>query len=181
MKRKLLALAVVFAVPLSTFASDGDITFNGKVTASACTLKGIDGGTESTGAIVTLSDVTPTSFSNAGGYAGMKDFTIDLKDCDITTIKNASVSFIGTPDSLDSEILKNAAGTSPADGVGIAILENDGATKVSINGGDVSKKQALSQGDTSLKFKVAYKANAATPAVTAGNVSAKTFFDITYQ
>lgn len=181
MKRKILTVSLLIAMPLSVMAADGDITFNGKVVASACTLKGIDGGTQTTGAIVTLADVTPKSFIGAGGYAGMKDFTIDLKDCDITTVKNASVSFSGTPDTADNSILKNNAATTPAAGVGIAILENDGATPVSINGGEPSAKQILLAGDTSLKFKVAYKANTSTPAVTAGDVSAKSFIDVTYQ
>ena len=110
----------------------------------------------------------------------MKDFTIDLQDCDITTMKNARVAFSGTPDTLDNEILKNTETNGPADGVGVAILENDGATLVDINGGIPSHSQALSAGDTELKFKVAYKANTATPAVTAGNVKAKAFVDITY-
>lgn len=165
----------------SALASDGDITFNGQVVASACTLNGFNGGTATSGAVMTLASVTPSSFVSAGGYAGMKDFTIDLKDCDTTTVKNAQVSFSGTPDALDGQILNNGQTTSPATGVGIAILEDDGATLVDINGGTPSKPQAISNGQTSLKFKVAYKANTATPAVTAGGVSAKSFIDITYQ
>ncbi|WP_413530752.1 fimbrial protein [Rahnella inusitata] len=162
-------------------ASDGDITFNGQVVASACTLSGFNGGTSANGAVMSLASVTPSSFASAGGYAGMKDFTIDLKDCDTTTVKNAQVSFSGTPDIIDNSILKNSQTSGPASGVGIAILENDGSTLVDINGGTPSKAQALSVGNTSLLFKVAYKANTSTPAVTAGNVSAKTFVDITYQ
>ncbi len=43
------------------------------------------------------------------------------------------------------------------------------------------QKQALSVGDTDLKFKVAYKTDTTTPAVTAGNVSAKSYIDISYE
>lgn len=161
-------------------ASDGDITFNGQIVASACTLNGFNGGTTTNGAVMSLASVTPSSFTSAGGYAGMKDFTIDLKDCDNTTLKNAQVSFSGTPDTVDNAILKNSQTNGPATGVGIAILENDGTSLVDINGGTPSKAQALSTGSTSLLFKVAYKANTTTPAVTAGSVSAKTFVDITY-
>lgn len=181
MKCKIIGLVILGLSPLSSFAADGDITFNGKVTASACTLKGFEGGTETSGAIITLADVTPLSFGAAGGYAAMQDFTIDLKDCDITTMKNARVAFSGTPDTTDNKILQNNVGTTPATGVGIAILENDGETLVSINGGDASQKQLLTTGDTALKFKVAYKANTSTPQVTAGNVSAKSYIDITYE
>lgn len=111
----------------------------------------------------------------------MTDFTINLKDCDITTMKNARVTFSGAPDTVDNNILKNSSTGNAASGVGIAIIENDGATLVSINGGSPSFAQTLTAGDNALKYKVAYKANTSTPAVTAGNVSAKAFVDIMYQ
>lgn len=95
-------------------------------------------------------------------------------------MKNARVAFSGSPDTVDNSILKNTNTTTPATGVGVAILENDGTNLVDINGGTPSRSQALSTGDTELKFKVAYKANTSTPAVTSGNVTAKTFVDITY-
>jgi major type 1 subunit fimbrin (pilin) len=179
MKIKALTLIILGLSPAASFASDGDITFTGKVTASACSLKGFNG-IAATSSLMSLANVTPGSFDSAGGYAGMQDFTIDLQDCDTTTMKNARVAFSGTPDTVDNEILKNTETNGPAGGVGVAILENDGVTLVDINGGMPSKSQALSTGDTALKFKVAYKANTTTPAVTAGNVKAKTFVDITY-
>ncbi|MEB7887709.1 type 1 fimbrial protein [Hafnia alvei] len=180
MKYKFLILSLLAVSSFSALASDGDITFTGLVTASACTLNGFNAGTTTSGATMTLPSVTPASFSSTGGYAGMTDFTIDLKECDITTQKNAQVTFSGSPDTVDNEILKNGSSTNPATGVGVALLENDGATLVDINGGTPSKQQALSAGNTTLHFKVAYKANTSTPAVTAGNVSAKTFVDIVY-
>lgn len=180
---KALSAALLLSVgAYSTLAaaSDGDITFNGQVVAAACTLNGFNGGNSANGAVMSLASVTPSSFKSAGGYAGMKDFTIDLKDCDTTTLKNAQVAFSGTPDTVDNAILKNSQTNGPASGVGIALLENDGTSLIDINGGTPSKPQALTEGNTSLLFKVAYKANTSTPAVTAGNVSAKTFVDITY-
>ena len=180
MKYNILILSLLAVSSFSALASDGDITFTGLVTASACTLNGFNAGTTTSGATMTLPSVTPASFSSAGGYAGMTDFTIDLKECDITTQKNAQVTFSGSPDTVDNEILKNGSSTNPATGVGVALLENDGATLVDINGGTPSEQQALSTGNTTLHFKVAYKANTSTPAVTAGNVSAKTFVDIVY-
>lgn len=181
MKVKSLFWLSLCALPLASYASDGDISFEGKVVSSACTLKGFNGGTTTTGYTMTLPTVTPSSFSGAGGYAGMTDFTIDLQNCDITTLKNAQVSFSGAVDSVDGSILNNLSASTPAKGVGVAILENNGTTPIGINSGIPSQAQALSAGDTSLLFKAAYKANTATPAVTAGNVQAKAFIDITYQ
>lgn len=179
MKVNLLTLIALSVIPLSSFAADGDITFTGTVKASACSLQGFNGG-ESTSALMQLTSVTPSSFSSADGYSGMKDFTINLKECDINTMKSARVSFSGTPDLVDNSILKNIEDNNAAKGVGIAILENDGTTVIDINGGMPSKSQTLTQGNTELKFKVAYKANTSTPAVTAGDVKAKTFIDIAY-
>jgi len=186
MKRKINS-AVCLLICLSSAgyitaasAADGDITFTGQVVASACTLNGFNGATGATGAVMTLASVTPASFSSGGGYAGMQDFTIDLTNCDTTTLTNAQVSFTGNTDGSDPAILLNTQTNSPASGVGVAILENDGTTLVGINNGQPSKEQALSKGATSLLFKVAYKANTATPNVTAGSVSAKNFIDITY-
>ncbi|NLS52151.1 fimbrial protein [Hafnia alvei] len=180
MKYKLLVLSMLAASSFSALASDGDITFVGTVSASACTLKGFNGDTVTSDAAMTLPTVTPSSFNSAFGYAGMMDFTIDLKDCDKTTLSNAEVTFSGSPDAVDNNILKNGSSSNPATGVGVALLENDGTTLVDINGGKPSKPQALSTGNTTLRFKVAYKANTSTPEVSAGSVTAKTFIDIMY-
>lgn len=180
MKAKFLGLLFLGLTPLANYAADGDITFVGNVIASACTLNGFNGGNTTTGATMILPSVTPSSFYSGSGYAGMMDFTIDLKDCDTSTKQNAQVTFSGTPDLVDNSILKNTATTSAATGVGVAILENNGTELVDINGGKASNGQALSAGKTSLLFKVAYKADTSTPNVTAGNVMAKTFIDITY-
>lgn len=123
MKFKLLVLSMLAVSSLPAFASDGDITFIGVVTASACALNGFNGGTTKSGATMILPPVTPSSFSSAGGYAGMTDFTIDLKDCDITTLQNAQVTFSGSPDTVNNEILKNGSSTDSATGVGVALLE----------------------------------------------------------
>ncbi|MFO6298294.1 fimbrial protein [Rahnella selenatireducens] len=181
MKIKAIPLIITGMLPLASFASDGDITFVGLVEASACTLNGFNGGPAATSAVMTLPAVTPASFSGGGGYAGMKDFTIDLRNCDISTMQNARVTFSGSPDTVDNAILRNMSDSNAATGVGIAILENNGTKLVDINGGTPSDSQTLTEGNTTLKFKVAYKANTSTPAVTSGNVQAKTFIDIFYQ
>lgn len=49
MKFKLLVLSMLAVSSLPAFASDGDITFIGVVTASACALNGFNGGTTKAG------------------------------------------------------------------------------------------------------------------------------------
>lgn len=181
MKSKLLALSVLAALPGAAFASDGDITFTGQIVDTACTFTGFNNETGKLSTTMGLETVTPTSFTTGTGYAGMKDFTIDLKDCSTTTATNAVVHFSGTPDTVDSAILKNiSTDQNSATGVGIAILEQNGTTLVDINGSIPALSQALTTGKTTLNYKVAYKANSFTPAVTAGLISAKAYIDIAY-
>ncbi|WMY73389.1 fimbrial protein [Buttiauxella selenatireducens] len=178
--KKLALLSVLGAMSSGAMAADGDITFNGEITSSACTLEGFNGAAATSG-VMDLSPVSTSAFSTGNLYAGMTDFTIDLKGCTTTTVKNAQVKFSGTPDPADGSILKNiSTDVNPATGVGIAILENNGSTPIDINGVDPSEKQLLTTGKTALKFKVAYKANTSTPSVGVGKVTAKSFIDIVY-
>lgn len=159
-------------------ASDGDVTFNGKIIDSACTVSGVNGSGNANGTIVTLPDITTGAFDATSKMAGVTPFTIDLTGCDVTTMHNASVHFSGTADTADTTILKNTKATN---GVGVAILEDDGVTLVDINTGTYSKPQTLATGTNALKFKAAYKANATVAGVTSGDVQSRAIFDVSYQ
>lgn len=67
MKGKILGIVLLSLTPLSSFAADGDITFEGIITSSACTLNGFNGGNATTGATMILPMVNPASFL-AGGW-----------------------------------------------------------------------------------------------------------------
>lgn len=172
-----LCATLLTAGMTSAWASDGDVTFNGKIIDSACTVSGVNGSGK-TGTIVTLPDVTTGAFDAASKMAGITPFTIDLTGCDITTMSNATVHFSGTADTADTTILKNTKATN---GVGVALLENDGVTLVDINTGKYSKPQTLATGANSLKFKAAYKANTTVASVAAGDVQSSAVFDVSYQ
>lgn len=159
-------------------ASDGDVTFNGKIIDSACTVSGVNGSGNANGTIVTLPDITTGAFDATSKMAGVTPFTIDLTGCDVTTMHNATVHFSGTADTTDTTILKNTKATN---GVGVAILENDGVTLVDINTGTYSKPQTLATGSNALKYKAAYKANSTVASVTSGDVQSRAIFDVSYQ
>lgn len=182
MKSKLLALSVLAALPGAAFAGDGDITFTGQIVDTACTFTGFNNETNKLSTTMALETVTPSSFrSGTNSYAGMKNFTVDLKDCSTTAATNAVVHFSGTPDPTNGLILKNiSTADGAAGGVGIAILEDDGVSLVDINGGTAARAQPLTTGNTVLHYKVAYKASDSTPTVTAGPISAKAYIDIAY-
>lgn len=170
--------ALITAGLTSAYASDGDVTFNGKIIDSACTVSGVNGSGNTNGTIVTLPDVTTGAFDATSKMAGMTPFTINLTGCNVTTMHNATVNFSGTADTTDTTILKNTKATN---GVGVAILEDDGVTMVNINTGTYSRPQTLATGTNALKFKTAYKANSTVAAVTSGDVQSYAVFDVSYQ
>ncbi len=71
--------------------TDGSVTFNGKVIAPACTLVAA-----TKDSVVTLPDVSATKLQTNGQVSGVQiDVPIELKDCDTTVTKNATVDSIG--------------------------------------------------------------------------------------
>ncbi|RJT19677.1 fimbrial protein [Buttiauxella izardii] len=184
-KRTLSAAIILAAVssPLIANAEEGDVTFNGKVVASTCVLKGVNGTAQKTGVIVTLPDVNVGEFNKTSLLAGMTPFTLELENCNTATKQNASVHFEGPEAPNDPDVLRNTidAPAGGASGVGIALFEDNGTDKISVKPGVYSAKQAIVNGDNALKFKVAYKATEGIALMSDGNVSAKAIFDIAYE
>lgn len=174
-------ILAAMASPIIANAESGDVTFNGKIIASACTLNGVNNTGNKTGTIVKLPDVNVQAFNSTSLLAGMTPFTLELKNCNTATLKNARVHFEGPQAQNDPDILENTVTTGGASGVGIAIFEDDGTSKVSVKSGVYSAKQAIQDGDNTLKFKVAYKATETISMIGDGDVSAKAIFDIAYE
>ncbi|MGS2975736.1 fimbrial protein, partial [Escherichia coli] len=96
-KSVLTAFITVVCVTSSVMAADdnaitdGSVTFNGKVIAPACTLVAA-----TKDSVVTLPDVSATKLQTNGQVSGVQtDVPIELKDCDTTVTKNATVDSIG--------------------------------------------------------------------------------------
>ncbi|MEG0866592.1 MAG: fimbrial protein [Hafnia sp.] len=177
-----LCTSLLFSV--NSLAADGTITFSGSVTASACTtLVGVSssGSTASVSPTITLPAVTATTLAASGTYAGHTTFTISLTGCASTSALNNVRTLFTTssPATTDNFVMENTA-ISGADNVGIAILNSTG-TQIDLNGGtsvDAGKALPTTSGAVTLSYQAAYKA--LSTGVTAGPVTGKTDYVISY-
>lgn len=192
LNKSLLALMAALALGnTAVHAADGTITFNGVVTASACTaITSVTADSVATGspinATLTLPNVTATTLNAAAGtYAGQTPFSIQLAGCEATAALN-NVRAVFTSSSSpagDAYVMANVAGTSPAADVAVAIMQPNGITQIDLNGGP-AKDPGLalppigSAAPLTLNYKAAYKS--LSTSVTAGNVQGVADFVISY-
>jgi major type 1 subunit fimbrin (pilin) len=187
---KSIIVSSALLTSVGSYASDGQITFNGKVTAASCTVTGgaTGGGSASTNLNVTLPNITTGSIgTNKGDLAGMTAFNITLSDCksQSTTAEKMRVAFSGVGDPANQYVLKNIASTTPAVGVGIQLLKEDGASIIDINGGSNKADETTlpTSAETAqsyiLNFNAAY-VNISGSAPTAGTVTSVANYTIEY-
>ena len=94
-----------------------------------------------------IGDVSLTRFSH-GNYGPEKSFIINLQDCG-TDVSTVDVTFSGTPDGVQSEMLSIESGTDAASGLAIAILDD---AKILIPLNQASKDYSLHSGKVPLTF-----------------------------
>jgi major type 1 subunit fimbrin (pilin) len=195
MEKNVLIKAIIASSMLLTsagsYAADGTITFNGKVTAASCTVTGAatgPGGTPSKNLNVIMPSITTESIgATAGDTAGMTAFSITLSNCQSpsTTAEKMRVAFSGQGDSANQYVLKNVATTGGASGVGIQLLKEDGTSKIDINGGSNTADETTLPLSTAaaqsyvLNFNAAY-VNVSGSAPTSGTVTAVANYTIEY-
>src|SRR5690606_35770516 len=92
MKKTLItSLAAASLVMLGSASADtGNITFQGEITESACS---IAGGQQGSDMIVSMGTISTNQFTAAGDRGPMTDFSITLVDCDPATSASAAIAF----------------------------------------------------------------------------------------
>ncbi|MFI0488470.1 MAG: fimbrial protein [Yersinia sp. (in: enterobacteria)] len=147
----------------------GIIDFTGTIVASLCTpdFNGTDTQT------VPLGMYPIDTFTGAGDKSDLKDIALSFTGCPAST---ATLTFKGTPDTTDNTLLQVTPGAGTATNVAIALFENDGTTKISLN--VPTADRTLTAGDNTLNFKAAYQA--LTAGVTAGTANGTATLDIVY-
>lgn len=193
LNKSLLALTAALALgSTAVHAADGTITFNGVVTASACTAitnvtaDSVVAGPTPISAVLTLPSVTATTLNaGAGTYAGQTPFSINLSNCEATAALNnvRAVFTSSSSPASDAHVMKNVASTSPAGDVAIAIMQPNGITQIDLNSGPAKDPGMLlpaigSPGNLTLNYKAAYKS--LSTSVTPGNVQGVADFVISY-
>ncbi|EBJ8048002.1 fimbrial protein [Salmonella enterica] len=155
----------------TTTVSGGTIHFMGSVVDAPCSVSA-----NSEHGIVILDQVTLDSMGAKGETSGQaKAFNISLEDCDVTTYKNATVTFHGQANAEQAGVLANTAGSGAATGVGLQLFGPDG-NKLSVE--QESSSQSLSTGTNKIPMSVDYVTTADAP--TAGSVESVATFQITY-
>lgn len=121
MKKLLLAACVSSACCSTAFAAggEGQVNFTGEILDSACEVVN----TTTSPLQVTLGKISKSVFTAAGATSTPTMFKVQLKNCP-ETVTSASITFGGTPDSTNENILALKSETGVATGVGIQILDS---------------------------------------------------------
>lgn len=180
-----LLAAAIGAVSGSAFASDGTITFNGKITDITCTVQ-VNGGSASS--TVTLPTVSTTALKAINNTAGVTPFTVSLDGCQQNqtpytgTTAKATVFFEpGASIDTAAGTLKNMA-TNGAKLVDLQVLDG-GVNGTPIHLGDAAQLTSnapviiAKTGATTIPYAVRYHATGAT---TAGAVTSSVVYDVVY-
>lgn len=172
LSKKIFALSVATIIYSSSiYAADGNINFTGEMIGNACTITGSSGSDVS----VAMGNVALSSFNNAGDTAAPTQFTIGLSSC--SSVTSAQISFDGTQDTTNTNLIKLATGDNAATGVGVGIYESDSSTIIPLY--SKSKAVAIANGTAQFNFIAKYVSTSKT--VTAGPANASATFTVMYK
>ncbi|HCA9575736.1 TPA: type 1 fimbrial protein [Klebsiella pneumoniae] len=127
MKKILILLsAIIMLVWTNSFAADSTITISGHVRDNTCVIA-----SESRDLSVDLKNTSTKQLNSVGSTSPLIPFRIILSPCgdSVTAVK---VSFTGTSDSDNAELLKIDGGSISAAGVAVQILNSE-QKRLSIN------------------------------------------------
>ena len=162
------------AAAQSTGQSSGQINFSGNITTAPCSVDG-----DNVNQTVALGSISTNIFSGVGSQSTAKDFQINLTGCNTTTLKTAQITFSGTPDDTDPNLLKltpgmPGAGAAQNVAVGLYDVYNNQALALNAKSGAIPLQSGLSV----LPFRAYYQQTAAN--VAAGSANASAQFTISY-
>lgn len=153
-------------------AHDRRVYVTGTITDNTCTLS-----PDSENINVEMGSVSNRQFYQAGDGSAWQPFAIDLQNCG-STVSGVTVSFSGTANQRNTDLLALIDAADDATGIGIGLYDQD---KHLIPPGQTSEVIALSPGQTSahLQFYARYVADGS--AVTAGKANASATFILAYE
>lgn len=171
MKKRLVFL-LSMGWTLGAFAHDGTVNITGIIQNVTCTVA-----QDSTNKEVSLGDISSNQLTEIGDVSAPVQFTLDLQNCSSVT-KGVALTFSGTMDGINPDLLAISSNTGAATGVGIAIKDNQ-STLIPV--GSPSHEYAIdpTQSDNLLVFYAQYMATST--GVTAGTANGTATFSLTYQ
>ncbi|MCS2158568.1 fimbrial protein [Scandinavium sp. H11S7] len=121
--KRLIALSMLsgaFIAAPATFAAtgEGQVNFTGEILDSACEV--VD--SLASPLSVDLGKVSKTVFTGVGSTTSPTSFKLTLKNCP-ASVSTASITFSGTANPDNAEVLALTAGADIASGVGIQLLD----------------------------------------------------------
>jgi len=165
-----MVLLAVSASGVNAGVGSGQITFQGEILDSACSIN--PGSSDQT---VSLGQVAKSQLET-GGMAPPQSFQIELSGCSLTglTDKTVTAKFTGA----ESAAVPGALGiVGTAKGAGIMLVDGTG-TAVTL--GSSTKVQTIQAGDNTMLFG-AYLKGQATGAITPGEFTSVTNFALEYK
>ncbi len=166
----LVAAGLVAAAGVAS-ADSGNISFQGNITQSACSISG-----NNLAMTVQMGSVATHEFSGIGSRNSVgTDFSISLLNCDTTVAQTASIAFKPGAGTVINNRLLSLENGGGAQGVAIALVDQAGKD-VTVGGQALS--YTLIDGTNQFNFKAFYEATEDT--VTAGPANARAIFDVTY-
>jgi major type 1 subunit fimbrin (pilin) len=183
MKKTLLSAALVAVMGVVAFApqnakaSDGVITFNGKITAQTCTISGNGGGSSFT---VTLPTVSTSSLTAAAQVAGATPFNIALTACSPNSGNVSTYFEAGATIDATTGFLKNTTGT--ATNTEVNFLNTVDGTSIKLGAPQASQNSAvvaIASGSANLPYIARYAAVGGGSG--AGSVQTTVTYSMSYQ
>ncbi|MFV3414702.1 fimbrial protein [Pseudomonas nitroreducens] len=178
MKKSLISLSTLLALAASAMqaqASDGTITFNGKVQDVTCTIQ-INGAGTGDGT-VTLPTVSKSSLAGVGTTGGDTHFTIDLSGCsgsDVSGNPGVAVFFEpGANVNAQGRLTNTGSGAQEVD---LAIFRN--GSPLQLGAAPATAFTNITGTGVTIPFTVKYYSNSATPS--AGEVRSSVTYSIVY-
>lgn len=160
------------ASPIAPTASNqghGKVTFNGEIINAPCSVAA-----ESVDQTVAMGQIS-SNILDKKDKSHMEPFSIELKDCALSTMNNVKVTFAGTADPNNRKILALIGSTS---GAGIMIYNKLHSKDVEL--GTETVGQALNKGDSSLKFAAYLQGSSASSTVVPGDFTSVANFTLAY-
>lgn len=190
MNKTILSAALVASfgiaalVPQTARATDGIITFTGKIVASTCAINAASGGATFT---VTLPNVAASALTTSGSVAGTTPFALTLTGCTFAAATTASTYFEPSTTNIATDgNLKNTATATPASNVEVRLLNSSSAT-VNLNGANGAQNASTASipagasGGATLNYFAQYFTGPAAGGAVAGSVTSQVAYSITYQ
>jgi major type 1 subunit fimbrin (pilin) len=166
-----MTVASGVAMAQSVGTNNGQINFTGEITTAPCSVDG-----NNANQTVSLGSISTNSLQTAGAMSTAKNFQIQLTGCSLATVQSASVTFDGTSDINNPDLLALTAGPSTAKNVAVGIYDVYNKKELALN--TASDGIPIADGNNVLPFQAYYKATQA--GVTAGDANASAQFTVSY-